>query len=153
MVKTDIDTETDATNKPEIEPEEDQHGVQGIDEDDDDEELEEDQGQEEDQEEKLDNTSSPTATTTTSSSAKRRRYNQQKSELGTSFTEILGTPIVNNAKEINKVPDWDKFSENICEHKPYEMNSQTPSGSYVKIVKLTKDFKTSLNNSINGGTS
>ena len=151
MVKTDIDTETDATNKPEIEPEEDQHGVQGIDEDDDDEELEEDQGQEEDQEEKLDNTSSPT--TTTSSSAKRRRFNQQKSELGTSFTEILGTPIVNNAKEINKVPDWDKFSENICEHKPYEMNSQTPSGSYVKIVKLTKDFKTSLNNSINGGTS
>jgi hypothetical protein len=151
VVKTDIDTETDATNKPEIEPEEDQHGVQGIDEDDDDEELEEDQGQEEDQEEKLDNTSSPT--TTTSSSAKRRRFNQQKSELGTSFTEILGTPIVNNAKEINKVPDWDKFSENICEHKPYEMNSQTPSGSYVKIVKLTKDFKTSLNNSINGGTS
>lgn len=151
MVKTDIDTETDATNKPEIDPEEDQHGVQGIDEDDDDEELEEDQGQEEDQEEKLDNTSSPT--TTTSSSAKRRRFNQQKSELGTSFTEILGTPIVNNAKEINKVPDWDKFSENICEHKPYEMNSQTPSGSYVKIVKLTKDFKTSLNNSINGGAS
>ncbi len=150
MAKTDIDTVTDAPNKPEIEPEEDQQGVQDIDEDDDDEELEEDQGQEEDQEELSPTT---TATTKTTSSAKRRRYNQQKSELGTSFTEILGTPIVNNVKEINKVPDWDKFSENICEHKPYEMNSQTPSGSYVKIVKLTKDFKTSLNNSINGGTS
>ena len=52
-------------------------------------------------------------------------------------------------KEINKVPDWNKFSENICEHKPYDMNSQSTSGSYDKIVKLTKDFKSSFNNNNN----
>ena len=47
------------------------------------------------------------------------------------------TPIVNNVSE--------KFSENICEHKPYEMNAQTPTGSYRTIVKLTKEFKSSFN--------
>ena len=68
------------------------------------------------------------------------------------FTKIVnlnlkqkGTPIVNNVAEISRVPDSDKFSENICEHKPYEMNAQTPTGSYRTIVKLTKEFKSSFN--------
>lgn len=78
---------------------------------------------------------------------KRRRKSITKSELGTSFTEIQGTPIVNNVADITKVPNWEKFSENICEHKPYEMNAQTPTGSYQNIVKLTKEFKTSFNQS------
>ena len=66
-----------------------------------------------------------------------------KIEHGASLNEILGTPIVNNVKGITNVPDWEKFSENICEHKPYEMNSQTPTGSYKNIVRLTREYKSS----------
>ena len=75
----------------------------------------------------------------------------KKSLHGTSFTEIPGTPIVNNTMGgTDKVPDWEKFSENICAHKPFEMNPQTPTGSYQNIVKLTKKFKSnsSLNHEI-----
>lgn len=69
-------------------------------------------------------------------------------ELGTSFHEIQGTPIVNtpiNAEmalsNIDKVPDWAKFAENICEHKEFEMGGEVPTGSYKNIVKLTRKFK------------
>lgn len=42
------------------------------------------------------------------------------------------------------VPDWEKFSQNICEHKMYEMNEGTPTGSYQKIVNLTREYKTAM---------
>lgn len=74
-----------------------------------------------------------------SSPKKRRKLDD--SIHGTSFTEILGTPIVNNVKGINRVPDWEQFSKDICEHKPFEMDSRTPTGSYQNIVKLTKEYK------------
>ena len=63
---------------------------------------------------------------------------------GTSFTEILGTPIVASQTGVSRVPDWEKFSDGICPHKPYEMvDGQTPIGSYKNIVKLTRDFNKS----------
>ena len=74
----------------------------------------------------------------------------KKSMLGTSFTEIPGTPIVNNTiGGVDRVPNWEKFSENICPHKEFEMDpNTTPTGSYQKIVKLTKSFKTGSSNEI-----
>jgi hypothetical protein len=68
---------------------------------------------------------------------------------GTSFIEILGTPIINTPigtienNNVNSVPNWEKFSESICAHKPFEMDAQTPTGSYKNIVKLTREFKSS----------
>ncbi len=68
---------------------------------------------------------------------------------GTSFVEILGTPIINTpigtteTNNVNSVPNWEKFSESICAHKPFEMDAQTPTGSYKNIVKLTRQFKSS----------
>ena len=38
------------------------------------------------------------------------------------------------------VPNSDKFSENICEHRCFEMDSGTPTGSYKRIVDLTREF-------------
>jgi hypothetical protein len=70
-------------------------------------------------------------------------------EHGTSLIEIPGTPIVNtplNAMGTNfvdKVPDWEKFSESICPHKEFDMEGQTPTGSYKKIVKITRQLRTS----------
>lgn len=64
-----------------------------------------------------------------------------KLELGTSFNEIPGTPIVENVKGMTMVPDIDKFSVDICEHKSYEMTNGTPTGSYQRIVNLTREFK------------
>ena len=62
---------------------------------------------------------------------------------GTSFTEILGTPIVVGQASGSSVPDLEKFSDGICPHKPYEMDAQTPMGSYKNIVKLTREFNKS----------
>lgn len=59
---------------------------------------------------------------------------------GVSFNEIPGTPIVDNAKGMSMVPDSDKFSVDICEHRCYEMTG-TPSGSYKRIVDLTREFQ------------
>lgn len=42
------------------------------------------------------------------------------------------------------MPNSEKFSENICEHKCYEMSSGTPTGSYKRIVDLTREFTRSL---------
>ena len=42
------------------------------------------------------------------------------------------------------MPDWAKFSENICEHKCFEMGSEVSTGSYQKIVNLTREFKTAI---------
>jgi len=63
---------------------------------------------------------------------------------GISFNEIPGTPIVDNSKGVSSVPDWAKFSENICEHKCFEMGSEVSTGSYQKIVSLTREFKTAI---------
>ena len=87
------------------------------------------------------------------SSPKKRKISSKSSKdnlLGTSFTEIPGTPIVNNSTGgIDRVPNWDKFSENICPHKEFEMDpSTTPTGSYQKIVKLTKSFKSGSSSEI-----
>ncbi len=38
------------------------------------------------------------------------------------------------------VPTSEKFSENICEHRCFEMDSGTPTGSYKRIVDLTREF-------------
>jgi hypothetical protein len=61
--------------------------------------------------------------------------------LGTSLVQIPGTPILSNITEVDRVPTSEKFSENICEHKAFEMESNTPTGSYQKIVDLTRSFK------------
>jgi hypothetical protein len=86
------------------------------------------------------------------SSPKKRKISSKSKEslLGTSFTEIPGTPIVNNTTGgIDRVPNWNKFSENICPHKEFEMDpSTTPTGSYQKIVKLTKSFKSGSSSEI-----
>lgn len=63
---------------------------------------------------------------------------------GTSFNEIPGTPIAYNDKGNMMVPTSAKFSENICEHRCFEMESGTPTGSYQRIVDLTREFKTAL---------
>ena len=68
----------------------------------------------------------------------------RKSIHGTSFIEIPGTPIVNDLSGVSILPTCDKFSENICEHKPFDMGDQTPKGSYQNIVKLTRDFKSAV---------
>lgn len=65
--------------------------------------------------------------------------------LGESLSEIQGTPIVETSGSINKLPDIDKFSDGICAHKAYEMDAQTPVGSYKNIVKLTREFKSETN--------
>jgi hypothetical protein len=71
------------------------------------------------------------------------RSQSKTSMLGTSFNAIPGTPIVNNSfGGILKLPEGINFSENICAHKPFEMNSNTPTGSYQKIQKITKELKT-----------
>ena len=82
-------------------------------------------------------------------SSKSSMSKNKKNLLGTSFTEIPGTPIVNDSiGGVRKVPEWGKFSENICAHKPFEMNSNTPTGSYQNIVKLTKMFKSGSSNDL-----
>lgn len=60
---------------------------------------------------------------------------------------IPGTPIISNPTDVKHVPNWEKFSENICEHKPFDMENVNASGSYQNIVKLTREFKTKVNSS------
>lgn len=60
---------------------------------------------------------------------------------GTAVVAIPGTPVVESIGGIKHVPDWQKFSENICEHKPFDMENVTTSGSYQNIVKLTREFQ------------
>jgi hypothetical protein len=64
-----------------------------------------------------------------------------KSLLSSSFTEILpGTPIVINNSGVLNVPTSENFSAGICEHKPYEMYTNT-TGHYQNIVKVTRKLK------------
>lgn len=49
-----------------------------------------------------------------------------------------------NFEGVSSVPDWEKFSENICEHRCFEMGSEASTGSYQKIVNLTREFKTAI---------
>ena len=73
-----------------------------------------------------------------------KRLKTEELTHGTSFTAILGTPIVASETGVSRVPDWEKFSDGICPHLPYEMvDGQTPIGSYKNIVKLTRDFNKS----------
>ncbi|RNA12978.1 zinc finger CCHC domain-containing 8 [Brachionus plicatilis] len=64
---------------------------------------------------------------------------------GQAVIAIPGTPVVESMTGIKQVPDWQKFCENICEHKPFDMENVVPSGSYQNIVKITREFKTSSN--------
>jgi hypothetical protein len=66
-----------------------------------------------------------------------------------SFTEIPGTPIVSNQSGVSIVPKHDAFSEGIQPHKLFDMEGMSSSGSYQNIVKLTKEFKTNLSDSMN----
>lgn len=75
-------------------------------------------------------------------SSKKTKKLQAVEKIGTSFTEILGTPVLSNATDEKSVPNWEKFSENICEHRSFEMESNTPTGNYQNIVRLTREFKT-----------
>ncbi len=64
-----------------------------------------------------------------------------KNVMCTSLTEILpGTPIVINNSGVSNVPTSENFSVGICEHKPYEMYTNT-TGHYQKIVKVTRKLK------------
>lgn len=84
---------------------------------------------------------------------KRRKSTQILEKHGTSFTEIPGTPVVSDPSDVKEVPNWEKFSENICEHKPFGMESlNTPTGSYKNIVKLTREFKSKTDNSLNSSS-
>ncbi|CAF0835171.1 unnamed protein product [Brachionus calyciflorus] len=60
---------------------------------------------------------------------------------GSAVIAIPGTPIIESATGVKQVPNWEKFSENICEHKPFDMDVSVPQGSYQNIVKLTRDYK------------
>lgn len=73
---------------------------------------------------------------------KKLRTSGKDKRLGTSMIEIPGTPILRNVTEVDRVPTSEKFSANICEHKAFEMEANiTPSGSYQKIVELTRKYK------------
>lgn len=63
---------------------------------------------------------------------------------GMAVVAIPGTPVIENMSQIKQVPDWQKFSENICDHKPFDMEN-VPSGSYQNIVKITREFKNNSN--------
>lgn len=73
------------------------------------------------------------------SQAKKRKSLGEKH--GTAVIAIPGTPIIDNVSNVKQVPNWEKFSENICEHKPFDMENMSTSGSYQNIVKLTRDYK------------
>ena len=60
---------------------------------------------------------------------------------GTAVIVIPGTPVINDVTEVKRVPNWESFCENICEHKPFDMENMSTSGSYQNIVKLTRDYK------------
>lgn len=72
---------------------------------------------------------------------KKKRTIQRDKSLGTSLIEIPGTPILRNVTDVDRVPTSEKFAVDICDHKPFEMEANTPSGSYQKIVDLTRKFK------------
>jgi hypothetical protein len=74
---------------------------------------------------------------------KRKLIMPPTSDHGSTSICIPGTPIVTvNESGVEKVPDWEKFSKDICDHKPFEMDlSHTPTGNFKKIIELTNQFK------------
>lgn len=69
---------------------------------------------------------------------KKQKYDES---YGTAVVAIPGTPVIDSMSGIKQVPDWQKFSENICEHKPFDMENMATIGSYQNIVKITREFK------------
>ena len=72
---------------------------------------------------------------------KRKLIMPPSSDHGNVSLIIPGTPIVNNSSGVDAVPDWQKFSENICDHKPFEMGDGTPTGNFKRILDLTRGIQ------------
>ena len=75
---------------------------------------------------------------------KRRKAIIEQDELhGSVSKKIPGTPIIQNISGVDRVPTWENFSQNICDHRAFEMEaSQTASlGNFQNIIELTREFK------------
>ena len=77
---------------------------------------------------------------------KRKILDDQREEYGNVSIKIAGTPILENISGVEKVPSWEKFSANICDHRPFEMESSINAiGNFKNIIELTRKFKSEHN--------
>jgi hypothetical protein len=82
---------------------------------------------------------------------KRKLIMPPTSDHGSTSICIPGTPIVTmNESGMDRAPDWENFSKDICDHKPFEMDlAHTPTGNFKKIIELTNQFKLHQSNNNN----
>lgn len=79
---------------------------------------------------------------TTPNVSKKRKRKTENEDLGNVSMQIPGTPVVHNMSGVERVPNWENFSKDICDHKPFEMDpSVNAIGNFQNIIEMTRKFK------------